>query len=151
MKKLITQSLSALLSLLGFSGCSGFGFGLCEYGTPTTDYQIRGTVTSNDGSPIKDIRVTIAQSEWDRQDTLYTDQDGKFASQILKDWYIGDQTVRFHDIDGEANGGKFKPDTLPVRNLDSKRIKKGDGDWYQGLYELKADIALSKESDEEAE
>ena len=151
MKKLITQSLSALLSLLGFSGCSGFGFGSCEYGTPTTDYQIRGTVTSDDGSPIKDIRVTIAQSEWDRQDTLYTDQDGKFASQILKDWYIEDQTVRFHDIDGEANGGKFKPDTLPVRNLDSKRIKKGDGDWYQGLYELKADIALSKESDEEAE
>lgn len=151
MKKLITQSLSTLLSLLGFSGCSNFGFGTCEYGTPTTDYQIRGTVTSDDGSPIKDIRVTIAQPERDRQDTLYTDQDGKFASKILKDWYIEDQTVRFHDIDGEANGGKFKPDTLSVRNLDSKRIKKGDGDWYQGLYELKADIALSKESDEEAE
>ena len=58
MKKLITQSLSALLSLLGFSGCSGFGFGLCEYGTPTTDYQIRGTVTSDDGSPINCLLYT---------------------------------------------------------------------------------------------
>lgn len=59
MKKL----LYLLLGFLGFTACKEGGIGgggeiLCEYGTPTTDYIVKGKVTDSAGVPIKGIVVS---------------------------------------------------------------------------------------------
>ena len=51
----------------------------------------------------------------------------------------------FNDIDGEANGGTFKSDSVCMKDMESKQIKKGDGNWYLGTYEYNMEIKLSKE------
>ena len=46
----------------------------------------------------------------------------------------------FNDIDGEANGGTFKSDSVCMKDMESKQIKKGDGNWYLGTYEYNMEI-----------
>ena len=57
MKKL----LYLLLGILGFTACGEGGAGggmMCEYGTPTADFTVKGKVTDADGKPIKGIEIS---------------------------------------------------------------------------------------------
>ena len=155
--------LASLLSMLGFSGCDGFGkdmYGspIMEYGTPYADYQVKGVVTDEAGQPIPGIRVELAErveyvgEKGEQQiddhglDTLQTDARGEYKSRLLEDYANSSHYLKVivEDVDGPANGGEFQGDTLSVSDLERKKIKEGDGGWYTGRYEYTGDVTLRK-------
>lgn len=148
-RKLRSRMLAGVLGILGFVGCDGLGDTPDMYGCPTVDFQVKGTVTSEDGEPLEGIRVVVRTS-WDNNpyggDTVYTDAKGEFRSRELSDADIGDRKAYFNDIDGEAHGGVFKPDSVALKDMKQEQLEKGDG-WYSGKFELspQGPVKLKKE------
>ena len=155
----VESLLSGALALLGFAGCTNINDAPDLYGTPSVDYKVIGTVTDEQGKPLKDIQVIVKNpngwSYYDDNtsreslppqvipDTLYTDKDGKFTSNNVHAIGISKFTVEIQDIDGEANGGEFLQKQLTKNDFNKKRIKKGKG-FYQGEYELSKDVQLKR-------
>ena len=150
--------LSGVVTLLGFSSCGEnifYGGGvICEYGMPTVDYRVIGEVTDEAGKPLSGIRVIVKDKYLHHKDgdkytynhegdTVYTDAKGAFQSAKIQSGGIYEQRVVFDDMDGEANGGEFSSIDMSIKDLDSKRIKKGDG-WYEGEYELSTKVQMKK-------
>ena len=121
-KKVLEQSLCGVLALLGFAACAETSV---EYGTPTMDFWVRGKVISDDGKALKDIQVIVKnenayyndeEGELVRMnDTIYTDSGGEFVSQMMRDGWVDTKKLIFNDIDGEANGGTFKSDSVCMK------------------------------------
>ncbi len=147
MKKL----LYLLLGILGFTACKEGGIGggggmVCEYGTPTTDYIVKGKVTDSAGVPIKGIVVSSkdVSSFIDCSGlSAVTADDGTFTTNKMREFgVIG--TLIFTDTDGEANGGDFATLEVDLGKLPKSQTKEGDGSWYRGEYEVTADVKLEK-------
>lgn len=157
-KKVVQRILYGTFTLLGFTACGEISD---EYGSPITDYQVKGRVTSEDGKPLQGIQVIVKNEEnayhvyqkddgsmIEGNDTVYTNADGQFVShQSSIGWVTSEQAV-FHDIDGDANGGFFKSDSVKLADMESRQIKKGDGHWYEGMYEYTTEIKLAKEKEQ---
>ena len=151
LKSLFSAGLTAIIGLLGFNSC----IGLCMYGQPHADFTFKGTVKDSGGKPVKDIRVIVdyyetGYSERPVQqlmfsDTLYTDNEG--IALKTRELISGNvkTTVTLTDLDGEDNGGEFKE--LKVENLESRQVKKGDGDWYQGAFVCESEFTLEKKAE----
>ena len=148
--------LTALMSIIGY-GCSSddsWGGGLCMYGTPHADYQFIGTVTDESGSPIKDIKVSAkyvyrtndGKVETYGGDSTQTDGLGKYAIESRR--FVSDPDLKLvvEDIDGEANGGAFKSDTIDIDFDKAKKVKEPDKDdsWSSGTFAINQDIKLKK-------
>ena len=155
----VESLLSGALALLGFAGCTNINDAPDLYGTPSVDYKIIGTVTDEQGKPLKDIQVIVKNpngwSYYDDNtsreslppqvipDTLYTDKDGKFTSNNVHAISVSKFTVEIQDIDGEANGGEFLQKQLTKNDFNEKRIKKGKG-FYNGEYEYSQTVQLKR-------
>ena len=155
----VESLLSGALALLGFAGCSNIKDAPDLYGTPSVDYKIIGTVTDEQGKPLKDIQVIVKNpngwSYYDDNtsreslppqvipDTLYTDKDGKFTSNNVHAISVSKFTVEIQDIDGEANGGEFLQKQFTKNDFNEKRIKKGKG-FYNGEYEYSKTVQLKR-------
>ena len=155
----VESLLSGALALLGFAGCSNIKDAPDLYGTPSVDYKVIGTVTNEQGKPLKDIQVIVKNpngwSYYDDNtsreslppqvipDTLYTDKDGKFTSNNVHAISVSKFTVEIQDIDGEANGGEFLQKQLTKNDFNEKRIKKGKG-FYKGEYEYSKTVQLKR-------
>ena len=133
--------LSALLTMLGFESCSQYGPD--EYGTPTVDYQVKGFVTDLLGTPIQGIKVRAPYSYIDGSEgqNVLTDENGRFELDEFHSMLYGKLYVE--DIDGEDNGGEFQSDTIDIWDLPKKEVEKGSG-WYEGKFEVNANIRLEK-------
>lgn len=147
--RIANGALSALLVLLGFEACSEEG-GREEYGTPTVDFHVVGQVTNAEGKPIEGIRVTTRGyfnfHDGTTEQATYTDKDGHFATKEMRSISIDPMMrVVFEDVDGEANGGEFATDSVSAEAMAKKKVKKGDGNWYDGKYELTANAKLKAE------
>jgi hypothetical protein len=70
---------------------------------------LKGTVTSDNGSPIEHLEVRVDLSKRMSPKTLYTSSDGKFQFDITgkEAKNIKNITITLTDIDEEANGGLF--------------------------------------------
>ena len=115
MKQIWKYLAAGIMGLLGFASC---GKSLVDdhddaamYGPPpTADYKVMGTVSAEDGKPIKGIRVSVLlkYSPWskDVEETLYSDDKG--AYQLLTRSLDGlpPVSISFEDVDGEENGGE---------------------------------------------
>ncbi len=150
--------LTALLSMLGYS-CSSdeiedmYGTPV-EYGVPYSNYEISGIVTDENGTAIKDIKVSTKYvilddkgNVWsDGIDSMQTDGLGKYAFRFSKSMGEPDIKLIVEDIDGEANGGAFKSDTLDIDYDSAKKIKDADPKehWSAGTYAITQDIKLKK-------
>lgn len=139
-----------LLSILGFTACKEGGIGggggmVCEYGTPTTDYIVKGKVTDSAGVPIKGIVVSSkdVSSFIDCSGlSAVTADDGTFTTNKMREFgVIG--TLVFTDTDGEANGGDFATLEVNMDKLPKTQTKEADG-WFRGEYEVTADVKLEK-------
>lgn len=140
--------LTALLTMLGY-GCSSdepmdmYGPPV-EYGTPYADYIVKGQVTDEAGTPIKDIQITAPYgygTDSQHDQVVQTDAAGNFT---LKEFSsMKGYQIIFEDIDGEANGGDFKSDTINVNTLPMTQAEQGSG-WYGGKFDVKAEIKLKK-------
>lgn len=148
--RIANSSLSALLVLLGFEACTGMENGGEEYGTPTVDFHVVGQVTDAEGKPIEGIRVTTRGyydfNDGTMEQTTYTDKEGRYATKEVKSIGIDPgMKVVFEDVDGEANGGLFAADSISSDAMAKEKVKKGDGKWYEGGYELTANAKLKPE------
>lgn len=148
--RIANSSLSALLVLLGFEACTGMENGGEEYGTPTVDFHVVGQVTDAEGKPIEGIRVTTRGyydfNDGTMEQTTYTDKEGRYATKEVKSIGIDpEMKVVFEDVDGEANGGLFAADSISPDAMAKEKVKKGDGNWYEGEYELTANAKLKPE------
>lgn len=156
LNKMLNAVTASLLSMLGFSACSNSSGGdePCLYGSPTTDYHFKGTVTDEQGAPIKGIKVVSQMKHGDvtyRLDSTYTDSNGAYQtadqhSASTVDYFLKNKqlSVSFEDVDGEENGGEFETAKTESDDVGVKQIEKGDGVWYKGKYELTADKKLKK-------
>lgn len=145
--------LTALLSLLGY-GCSfdepeEYGAPVYEYGVPYADYTVKGTATDEAGNPIQGIKTALktipeAAPEYAMGiDSTNTDAAGKFELQTRGFWGLRDLKLVAEDVDGEAGGGAFQSDTIRVDDLQMQKVEDGKS-WYEGKFELKADIKLKE-------
>lgn len=158
MKSLITkfsQWLTAiLLGALGFSACSDLdNEQFYMYGSPTVDYQTEGRVTDTENNPIQGLRVELTEHYHDDGEykvttqTLTTDAEGKFISEKILEPvnYFGTLTIT--DIDGEANGGEFKEQTVELWDLETTIDKSNQDDWYWGVVTFEANITMLKQEE----
>lgn len=149
--RIANGALSALLVLLGFEACTGTEIGGEEYGTPTVDFHVVGQVTDAEGKPIEGIRVTTRGyhdfNKGTTEQTTYTDKEGRYATkEVTSGWIDPGMKVVFEDVDGEANGGLFAADSISSEAMAKEKVKKGDGHWYGGGYELTANAKLKPEA-----
>lgn len=147
---------SAILAMLGFSGCGAFTepdmYGpppAPEYGSPYAEFVLKGKVSDTQGQPISDIRVVLKPREKSNymNDTVRTGMDGKylFKPNNALGWEI--IKVIAEDTDGEDNGGEFAPKT---EELDMKGVEFKGGDyWYKGRAEGSVDITLEPKTEPE--
>ena len=149
--------ITALLSIIGY-GCSSSDDPddrmICMYGTPYADYQFMGKVTDESNSPVKDIKVSLkhvyrmddGKIETYGVDSTQTDGLGKYAIECRK--FPGESTLKLivEDLDGEANGGAFKNDTIDIDFDKAKKVKEPDEDdyWSDGTFAITQDIKLKK-------
>ncbi len=151
---LFNAATAGLLSLLGFSSCSNTsGDSPCLYGSPTSDYHFKGTVTDEQGTPINGIKVVTQEKYGDvtlRLDSTYTDSNGTYQTADKTTVNAqGDVTDRklfvgFEDVDGTENGGEFETAQSVGSDISVKQISKGDNGWYKGKFEFTADKKLKK-------
>lgn len=147
MKDLFYRLCRVILTLLGFSAASGCAveYGCppvyCEYGVPTMEFIVTGKVTDSETeNPVKGIAVTYIQhNEWERSDTVWTDEDGRFLYESY-DFPSDNPKFKFTDVDGEENGGDYetKVVTVPVT-----QTAPGDGNWDNGDYSGELDVTLN--------
>lgn len=146
---------AVIVSLLGFSSCGENGIlggnMMCLYGTPTSQFKVKGKVTSEDGTPIQGIKTVLGEG-YDNiivyhKDSTFTDKDGNYSFEGEKMTGIPSakyMKITFEDVDGEANGGTFANDTIKKEEFVVKNTEKGDDDWDMGTYEVTANKKLKK-------
>ena len=146
--------LTALLTMLGY-GCSSeepmdmYGV-IAEYGCPSADYIIKGTVMSEAGTPILGIKTSLKQvvqtvtgSYVYGIDSVQTSELGAYQLKS-NEMPAGFTKLIVEDIDGEANGGEFLSDTLDIDYGKAVKLEEGDGKWYAGTFEISQDVKLKK-------
>jgi putative lipoprotein (rSAM/lipoprotein system) len=149
LQRLTHYLIATLLGLLGFSACSDESNEedevLLMYGIPTAAYIVKGTVTDEAGNPIEGLHVTpyLHYHKFDssKAPLATTAKDGTFKLDTIKGMRIPPIVVA--DQDGEAHGGHFIPDTLTMKEFERTQLEEGQG-WFDGVFELKADIKLKK-------
>ena len=141
--------LTALLSMLGF-GCSSSDDQtfVAEYGMPVVEYQVRGQVTDEAGTPVQGIKTSVkiimsspsadGKKEIYARDSVLTDASGKYDISFATTPGNPETKLIVEDIDGEANGGEFLSDTL---DIDYEKAVHMD-DSYR--YELNMNVKLKK-------
>ena len=137
--------LTALMSMLGY-GCSTSEDPtyVQEYGVPITEYQIKGQVTDEAGTPVQGIKTSLkeiflsADEKLDFWgiDSIQTDASGRY--QLNSYGSNKYKKLIVEDVDGEANGDEFLSDTL---DIDDEKAVKIDGTYS---YELNMNIKLKK-------
>ncbi len=142
MKKFLSKS----LSILGFS-IPMFGCDVPDmYGTPWADYEVKGKVLNADGDPIKGIKVSLIEDQYNSQSTQSL-ENGEFKVKLGAIPFDKLQLTA-QDIDGTENGGEFEEKTV---ELDFSKVGfEGDSDgWYHGKKSLEQTIVLEEKTDVE--
>lgn len=152
LSSLLSIILSSIISLLGFTSCNDDKNNVLMYGAPYGDFEVKGTVTDNEGKPVKDAQVitrptSISYEEnqyadYHNSDTTYTDASGKYSIS-RDDVYFNYLRIIVHPKDN---------------NLESDSIRHhlkfvgGDHGWYEGKATITQDFSLkAKENKEEEE
>lgn len=144
MKRVMNMILKAVvLPLLAAAFCS------CALGEtdvmssldeePVANYRVMGTVSDEAGAPVYGIRVIARSSTVYRADTLYTDRKGHF-SKFLSAPRVAMFSLTFTDVDGQANGGGFKPKTLDVKPFRTEMASGLRG----GSFIVSADVVMER-------
>ena len=134
----------SLLAIFGFAACEP----MAEYGTPSADFIIKGTLTDSISSTsvpnIRIIRGDYATYSYPLFDTIYTDATGKYKMSVNS---FPVESPTFHlkvdDVDGTQNVGDFQSKTVEVVFISSDWIEKKSG-WYAGKAQKTVDIKLKK-------
>ncbi|MDE6787475.1 MAG: radical SAM-associated putative lipoprotein, partial [Muribaculaceae bacterium] len=126
LSSLLTSICSALLSLLGFS-CSSPSEILLMYGMPTGDFEIKGSVTSEEGKAVADAEIRVTSSDAPSEIcsfmTVATDTEGQY---IAKGESFGDREVKVVCI---PSSPELEADSVIVK---LNYNKENASTWYKG-------------------
>lgn len=138
MKNMLYRLCRVILTMFGFSAAASCAveYGtppiLCEYGTPTMDFRVSGTVRDSETEkPIENIAVTLIEfDDYERPDTVWTDADGRFE---YESYGFPDDKIKlkFSDVDFYDNGGYFEN---TIEEIPLLQVSEGSGAWYDGKY-----------------
>lgn len=121
------------------AGVIGMGVGCTKYGCPEADYQVKGRVTNQQGTPIPGLQMTFVGYQ---NDTSYTDADGRYATQSVRSSADNYQVLEVKDIDSTENGSYR--DTVVEVSFKDARFRGGDGKWYKGQVSVEHDIVMQE-------
>lgn len=167
-RKLLQALLSSFLAFLGVS-CQQEGD---EYGCPTADFYMKGSVVNQKGEPVPGVELKTVWTEYlyENQgdslrtyDTIYdgiftrltyidssrvlakTDEKGDYS--FMCDYYDSGSICNYSfEVDGILF--RFVGDTSLYEPFDtivpskSIQLKGGDGDWYGGKASINLDVVL---------
>lgn len=146
--------LGSVLAMLGFSSCDDGPFNSVDlYGCPYANFDVKGTVLSEEGETLQGVTVTTKE--------VYQSEDGKEMA--------GESTKSGTDVKGmyrhrgswgghpsevghllrvvvEDPRGVYASDSMDVQLT---RTAKGKDDWCQGTDEGTADFRLKKNEEKE--
>ena len=140
---------TTIISLLGFVACDGEETTAtdipAEYGTPTADYKYMGTVTDEDGNPIKGINVVFQEHGYNNVypevTRVVTDENGRYSTDYIH-WNSGGiYQATYTDVDGEDNGGHFEDRIIETYKMEKEKTGEGNG-WYNGKFILSTEVKL---------
>ena len=117
------------------------------YGMPTADYTLSLKVKDEAGKPVANQRVLVRPviqngdvREYHNTDTVTTNNDGKYEGAVKNRYgYWPTDTKAMRIVVDEPVDPMLAPDSVTVS---VKQTKKGDGAWYEGTYEGKAELIL---------
>lgn len=147
---------TTFVALLGFAACDDDKPEEIDipvaYGTPTADYKYMGTVTDEDGNPIKGINIVFQSNSNSLNKELYrtiTNENGQYSTDYIH-WSAGSGIYQatFTDVDGDENGGHFEDAVIKTHKMNKEQTEKGDG-WYQGKFELTTEVKLEAKPSED--
>jgi putative lipoprotein (rSAM/lipoprotein system) len=134
MRKTLAKLLLSTLGALGLLACDTTSGPepAPEYACPYADYTLTGTVIDADSSKaIEGIEIRF--SDYDHL-TAFSDSSGawRIEGRVMCGWR---DSLHVTDVDGEANGGIFLPDSLLLnpRLIPSPPWEAHDI-WYRGTY-----------------
>ena len=135
---------TTIISLLGFTACSDKEIPTAAYASPTADYKYMGTVTDEDGNPIKGINVVFQGSRNSLHKEFHrvvTDENGRYSTDYIH-WNTGGiSQATYTDVDGEDNGGHFEERIIETYKMDKEKTGEGNG-WYNGKFILSTEVKL---------
>ncbi len=100
---MLGRVLTRLFALFGMTLTCVACYGV-EYTEYRESFSASGRVVDSDGEPITGIKASVANSH------TFTDESGWF---FIRGYNTG---IYFQDVDGEENGGSFKPRTITTQN-----------------------------------
>lgn len=140
----INQVLTFCLSALGLAGCMEVEYGcppvVCEYGVPYATFVAEGNVTNETDEGIGGVTVVVREHEAipasESGISTKTRTDGTYRTERAT--IFPTDSVWIHAIDST---GIYAEDSAKVK---VNYVTKGDGNWYRGDAEAKADFVLKK-------
>lgn len=131
----VNQVLALCLSALGLAGCITE-----KYGCPNAGFVAMGSVQSEERQPIEGVKVVVKKQANTPVDmayiSTYTHTDGTYRTEHAT--ISPTESMWIHAID---TTGTYAEDSAQVK---VDYITKGDGHWYKGEAEAKADFILRK-------
>ncbi len=132
---LLNNENKLILVILGMLGFANSCIPVAEYGCPSADFILTGTVKSAETSNgIEGIQVVMAY------DTMTTDSNGEFVFHQGGFPEDTEFTVTFSDIDSTLNG-HYKDTTIQVQFY-AEDLTGGDGNWYEGTASEEIEVEL---------
>lgn len=103
---------------------------ICEYGTPSASFSVKGKVTDDEQVPIPGIQVKLGE-DYLGSEEVFTDENGEFAFVKAFAHSIPKTPVPliFTDVDGEENG-LFDSVSVDVQFEQNPDVNHNS--WYQG-------------------
>lgn len=146
-----------VMMVLGFSSCNKDDSN-DSLGAPVYRYQVTGTVTTTDSKPVKGIQVVVKTTSdtfksgtdgttgtvlyRNNRDTIYTDANGAFTSDVASSTSFTIEKVYFNDVDGDANGGVYTNSSATLDELTKTKVKDGDSKLNGGTYMFSIDKTM---------
>ncbi len=139
---IITRCFAIILTWLGFS-CSGSHEDM--YGTPTGTFEVKGAVTTEEGTPVPDAIIRVTESDapsgvWSLATTT-TDKTG--AYEVESDKTVGPRDeLKVVCLSPDA---AYSSDSVFVQvkyEFDKDHPKNKKDSWYKGHADLKVNFKL---------
>lgn len=139
---ILSRLCAVTLPLLGF-GCSSEEDFPCMYGSPNSTFEIKGTVTDEEGRSVPDAIIRISEPEFYSYPYCLkkglSDFDGSYS--IYGSCYPVDSLK----VVCKPTDNRLEADSVLVA-MDYKKEKEDKGMWYQGHAKATVDFILKKKT-----
>ena len=131
------------LSLLGYSCDEISEPGSCMYGTPNGDYEIKGSVTTEDGKPVENATIRVTDANFPSgvyaYSTTSSNKEGVYETN-------GNCTPVDLKVVCIPSDPTLEPDSTIVKMKYEEQSNKKHDSWYVGLAKRIVDFKLKKKS-----